>query len=373
MRLLPLLFLAPLALTACPRSDDSDEPFVDPDAGTTWLTSHEERTSDNNAIVSVDIEVTSQVDAFMLTAQTSSGLVAFERLRDPDGNIVLDWEVWSGADETLTWAVYEDRVSTLNWPVRTEDGPLAEGTWTAEISTTDYSLNYVTGADVTVDTHRRAAKSDTDNLHVRVVYARGLDEDEVVVQAVESAVERWREIWAAQGLTLDETYEASDLDPSLGFAYNGSDLLATVSSAEAEPHLILVVGDQYPDGLDTFGYSAGAPGTLAATRASYVTVSWMAHAGTDLTFSDWEVRMMGETMAHECGHYLGLFHPVESDLTSWDALGDTPQCRTYDACESQMGANNMYPYPICSGSSCSAQGDLTADQFGVMTGWTGVR
>lgn len=372
MRLIPILLLAPLALTACPRADD-DDTMVDPDAGTAWLSSTEERISDSQSTVTVEIEVTSQVDAFMVTAQAGSGLVGFERLRDPSGNVVLDWEDWSGASESLTWAIYEDRVNTLNWPVRTEDGPLAEGTWVAEITTTDFNLNYVPDTPVTVDIRRRAAKSDTDTLQVRIVYARGLAEDDVVVQAVEGAVERWRTVWAEQGLTLDESYESSDLDPSLGFAYTGSDQVRAVSAAESEPHIILVVGDQYPDGLDTFGVSAGLPGPLAATRSSYVTVSWMAHAGANLTFADWEVRMMGETMAHECGHYLGLFHPVETSLDGWDALGDTPQCRTYDDCERQMGDNNMYPYPICSGATCFAQGVLTDDQAGVMTGWTGVR
>ena len=47
--------------------------------------------------------------------------------------------------------------------------------------------------------------------------------------------------------------------------------------------------------------------------------------------------MFGETMAHEIGHYMGLYHPVEASYNYWDALEDTVECGTWNACETQLG------------------------------------
>jgi hypothetical protein len=39
-----------------------------------------------------------------------------------------------------------------------------------------------------------------------------------------------------------------------------------------------------------------------------------------------QVRRVALTMAHEAGHYLGLFHTTEAEATLFDPLDDTPQC-----------------------------------------------
>lgn len=46
---------------------------------------------------------------------------------------------------------------------------------------------------------------------------------------------------------------------------------------------------------------------------------------------------MGVTIAHEVGHYFGLFHPSESDGTEFDAIPDTPKCTARDS-----GTGNKY-------------------------------
>ncbi|MEC7983511.1 MAG: hypothetical protein VX278_00020, partial [Myxococcota bacterium] len=77
-------------------------------------------------------------------------------------------------------------------------------------------------------------------------------------------------------------------------------------------------------------------------------------------------------LAHEAGHYLGLFHPHEVDYRSWDALEDTPDCEGSGVCDTSLQGNLMYPYPICSVSSCRPQEELTTDQTGVMHRYVGV-
>ena len=95
--------------------------------------------------------------------------------------------------------------------------------------------------------------------------------------------------------------------------------------------------------------------------------------GPDALFSDEEVRILGETMAHEVGHLLGLFHPVEIDLDAWDALADTPRCERTSRCETQLGDNVMFPYPVCNWGGCQSQGNMTTDQVHVVRNYVGVR
>ena len=104
-------------------------------------------------------------------------------------------------------------------------------------------------------------------------------------------------------------------------------------------------------------------------------MSWVAHAGSNGTFSESEILLMGETMAHEMGHYIGLFHPVEDGWVYFDALEDTVTCNSWEQCDNRLGDNLMYPYPVCTGfsfDSCGRQDVLTAEQAGVQNRYLGV-
>ena len=86
--------------------------------------------------------------------------------------------------------------------------------------------------------------------------------------------------------------------------------------------------------------------------------------------------MFGETLAHEIGHYSGLFHPVECDYDctlEWDALADTPECMGWRDCEAELGTNLMFPYPVCDFYGCTPAGDLSAAQVGVWQRYTGTK
>ena len=72
-------------------------------------------------------------------------------------------------------------------------------------------------------------------------------------------------------------------------------------------------------------------------------VSWLEGAGYDGQFNAEEIQMLGETMAHEIGHYMGLYHPVEASYNYWDALEDTEECGTWNACEAQARGKPHVP------------------------------
>ena len=328
--------------------------------------------SDRDGYVEIPIEVGSDATAFMVTVE-SDAYPVLEALYGPDGDRVLYWEDWYYSEESLTSAVFwGGKANALNWPVREEDGPLAPGTWTAEFSTIDNQGYYSGNQDVEITTMTKADGAfGQSRATVRIVWADGVDDDEAVVSAMESAVERWREVWATYGIELVESYHQSSLDPDMPFVTNGStDVEANAEQFDGQ-ELILIVGESFEGDGTTYGIAGGIPGSIEPNRFTYVTLSWLAHAGGNGTFNDDEIRLMGETAAHECGHFMGLFHPVEWSYDYWDALDDTDQCSSWQTCENNLGANLMFPYPICDFTSCEPQGDLTADQEAVAQRYIG--
>lgn len=83
------------------------------------------------------------------------------------------------------------------------------------------------------------------------------------------------------------------------------------------------------------GVSGGLPGLpgKTGTRNSGMVVMFDSHLGTPgATPTDSELTLMGETIAHEAGHWLGLFHLVESNYATnqttyyRDPISETPLC-----------------------------------------------
>lgn len=358
-----------LALFACQRASDVQLPDTDTDVvdeGMPIEVSEHAGTSgvDRSGLVAIPVDVKAGQTAFMVVG-TSEKYLSVEEVTDPEGEVVLSWRDWNGL-YSLTEAFYPWFTDvSFNWPVREVDGPLAEGTWTVWLATTNYNGSYV--SDVDVETRTRL-KTDPDlqagEVRVRIVLADGVDDDDEVVTAVEAAVEVWREIWAAKGLVLVERYESGGIDADLQAPYD-NEQLADLSEGNDGRELLLVIGETlYEQGL--YGEAGGIPGSLEPGHHSGVFVSWLACAGFDASFDEDEIGLFGETMAHEIGHYQGLFHPVEWDYDYWDALDDTPECSSAISCEDKMADNLMFPYPICSFTACDPQRELTAQQRAVV-------
>lgn len=319
-------------------------------------------------IATIEVEVSGQ-ESFLLTT-TSEELLAVESVHDPAGNRVLYWEDWYGT-ESLTGAIYlEGQSSVLNWPIREEDGTLTEGTWTVEVGVVDRSGYYT---DATVDADLRL-KTDGDlnagTVKARIVYAEGLDTDEEVTNGVTRAVERWVEVWGPYGLALEVEYVDSDFSLDQSSPGEGSEHNEVAAGADGQQVTVLVA-ETIDGSLDYYGIAGGIPGTLSRTDNALIVVSWLANAGGDGAFSEADVQLFGETLAHEVGHYMGLFHPVELTYDFWDALSDTEVCDSQNECESAMQDNLMFPYPVCDWTECVAQEVMTDQQVGVKHRYTG--
>ncbi len=329
--------------------------------------------SDADGVLEIPVTVDDNDDAFMITTARSAGTLSSDVILDPEGSVRLDWEDWLSARDSLTNAFFATtEVSVLNWPVRDEDGPLTAGDWTVLASTLD-DEGYPKGrvdADVTVVT--RSCVQGRASLIVTIAYADSLDEDREVSGAVEAAAERWIEIYGAYGIDLDLRFVSANIDGSVAEPLIGDEEYAAIYEEIGEG-VVVVIGEDVAGFADLYGEAGGIPGPYVASSHSGVAVSWLIHAGTDAAFSDDEVQVLAETMAHEVGHYLGLFHPVESDWNYWDALGDTKRCTATGACEAALADNLMFPYPVCGANSCTAQTALSDDQVGVLQLNVGVR
>lgn len=348
-----------------------DELILEDGISTEW----QSLSADSNGVVQVDIEVASNSDSLLLTAE-GNALLAVESVYDPEGNEAFYWEDWYGGSESLTYAVYPEAEDlAFNWPIREEDGRLSAGVWTIYLGAYEASGGYyspVSGVPVDVYKQQKVDSSLSQGiLRVQVAYADGVGDNDDVVAATEAAVARWEEVWQPYGLYLEVDYVDSGVDPDMAFP--GEDnVLAEASALSDDTDVTVVIGETIDGSLDYYGVSGGVPGAMVESGRSGVIISWLANAGGDGRFSDDDIRLYGETLAHEVGHFTGLFHPVESTWDMWDALGDTEDCGNQNTCESALGENNMFPYPVCSFTSCTPQEDLTDDQTGVTQRYTGL-
>ena len=337
-----------------------------------------EATSTGNGTLDVTVPVGGE-RAFLVTGVADTGAtVAVASLWDPDDKKIVDWYDWiigSHADESLTYSFFVASDTVFNWPIREVDGTLQNGVYTVGLGTYDTAKEPGVQGDVPVELtlHKNHADGFAGGtVLARIVYADGLGDDPVVVAGTEEAVEVWREVWSAFGITLDEEYETSEIDPALPWPGTGDSELEEAETLSDGMHVVVVIGETLDGGWDYLGLSGSIPGALVATSRSRVAISWLANAGTDGQFDDVELQIYGETIAHEVGHYLGLFHPVETTYDLWDALDDTVECTTESQCEDDLGANLMFPWPVCNAVGCVSQDELTPEQQGVMHRYAGV-
>lgn len=352
-RLIPLL----LALSGC-------NALLDAMVGDLRQVSTQE-TSGSAGEINVSVDVAGEA-AVLLTAQTSDGsLVFIQEVVDPSGNTVFSAEdAWNDSAHSVTMGVYPFPTSSLNWPI--DGSTLAAGNWQFLLGVVDSSYYYQAGVPVQVDLLlKNDASMSSGAVHINLVYAGAASADTELARAMVGATAHWQTIYAEMGITVtfeEWTYDNGDLPgPGLG---NAEDFRAIAASTEVRSVNVVLV-PQIQDGDGLYGMAGGIPGPLVSTDRTAVVISALTSSGPDLTFSDEEERILAETMAHEVGHYLGLFHPVEMTWDTWDSLSDTPSCSGESNCETSLGSNLMFPYPVCSYTSCVQQGELTAEQSSV--------
>lgn len=174
-------------------------------------------------------------------------------------------------------------------------------------------------------------------------------------------------------LTLTSLDRDSVAAGSLGglFANN-----ASVEKADAL-NIFFVKNDTVSGVLGVSGGIPGLPGKVG-TRNSAMVVVFDTHLGTPgATPTDSELTLMGETIAHEAGHWLGLYHLAESNYNSTqsvynrDPISETPRCTQNPVslvncdgtAENNSGARNVM---FWSGTAGFDQSRFTGEQGWVL-------
>jgi hypothetical protein len=324
--------------------------------------------ADGEGRVVVPVTVAAGDAVLAVDVATLSRFPVVDRIVDPSGTVVLDGPTWAASPEKLTTAVApQAKATAVQWPVRAEDGVLSPGEWTVELTVVDGDEQPQPGepVDITAMTRR-----DDDLTHatvsVRLVYAAGVETNPAYVAAAEQGVEVARAAFAAAGITLAETWHTSSLDPGLGFTWGSDPSVEALIAEIAQPgDLVAVFGTQSAYGIR--GSTPMVPVPLDHTGYRYSAIAIDAHdegRGLDDNARD----MVGQSLAHELAHAMGLMHVVQHpDFDTWDALSDTPECDEAYACEDLMATNLVYPYVNCTNDgSCLVNVALTPGQIGVL-------
>lgn len=312
-------------------------------------------------------------NAVQFVAQSGGALMAGALLDPTNATIVGLREPVTGPQQTA--AVFGDRsINSLPYPTSGLDGALVSGSeYRYQIASSGAAATGITGTVV--------AKNDPflqgGTLRVKIYLVGTLVQSSENRGAINQAIQVWREIYAAAGINLEVTLEDVVSGTGILPAPNVGSLFYATNAAAAAPYTLhLYVGAGISQTADTspgntfpselLGIAASIPGAAIPTIKSAVALSLVAHYGPDGIFSNNELEIFGSTMAHEAGHYLGLFHTVEfagdSDNTyvPGDLFPDTVPCFTTTECISTGASGNlMFPSAI---AGQVTQRDLSLNQ-----------
>lgn len=361
----PVPILALAVLVGC------GTPWIEADNGE-WRTLRTTLKSNGAGLFKAKVKPELGETAMLVTLRPDDDLLdGHVRFAQSGNQVVFRADAEVNSDRALTNAGYIGHTVSFNWPIT--EGFLTTVRQELQFGLVDRSLAYTAGtAEVSV-----VLKNDTDlesgRLKVNIVFAGNTRGDPEVVEAIDDAVVIWRDIYTDIGIDLDIEFFDWDGPGSLGAPGIGNlEEYEEISDQTPFGGVNLVVVDDIVGQGTIYGFAGDIPGPLVASGRSAVAVSVALAAGTDGVFSGGDLQLLAETMAHETGHFIGLYHPVEGSYEKWDALDDTIECNTDVSCVDLMGRNLMFPFPVCNSQGCLTQNQITEDQASVAHRYVGV-
>lgn len=314
--------------------------------------------------------VVQNTNAFQVSANpaVASDGAFLNRLISPTGTILAS----SSSVPQTSLASYITPLSIVPFPAYYAHPAVQAGTYTAEYAFTKSLSSPFPAYSTSTFTSTIVAKNDPNLsggvLRVNVFF---LGTEAIAIHsngAVNTALNLLSSFYAGAGITVQTKLidiPGSNVSPNPNVGSTA--IQSIVSTGGPQQYAVNLIVAQYVSNDATqgtgniasiLGISGGLPGLAVPSENSAVATSLFFHSG-DMT-------QLGETFAHEIGHYLGLMHPVAilqysppETFQGDDQLSDTPTCTTIAGCTSN-GVVNNFMFPI--GYTNISQTGFTAQQ-----------
>ena len=338
--------------------------------------------SNRRGLAKVRVDVEPGETSLLLTAAPKEDWAYAYRLYDDAREVLYDQVELANARMNLAGGQSRAERFQFSWPIL-EEHPALDSSRRLDllVGTTNRQLGSAAAFEPKRDVDLTVwFKVDDDLssgvLDTNVILVGELASDAGLRAQLDLALEEFQAIYSAIDLELNLTiYEVDDQEvsaPGQGTAAFWEQISGDTPVRSV--NVVLVHQEIGDVAVEILGIAGGIPGPLGRFPNAGVAVSTLLHSGTDGALSPAESRILGQTMAHEVGHHVGLFHPVEViDSTTHDALDDTDDCEDLEICEETIGANMMFPYPVCDFAGCLRQADITPRQAATAQRYVGVQ
>jgi hypothetical protein len=295
----------------------------------------------------ISIEIPSGVESFLIEVRGKRGKYFLTEFTTPEGKELIEAAMYTtrGAREIP---------GLVDWLYPNAPGQqVEEGTYQIIVRGTDAfnGSNITENIDVLVYTPK-AKPAQTCGVQLDFLVddaALTLESFDAAVEAIVAEVDlNYRQV----GIKIKnyQTYrvdlQSSDIDLDDGSVVGIVDnvLAKTVTNGAAREgaiHVLLVrrIGGSDNPTFDPAGYSMGLPGPYAHDRGtSAVMVSTELYSGGN---GELDAPGLASSLAHEIGHYLGLYHTSERNGSNHDPISDTPECESEFSCSDDFRRNLM--------------------------------
>ena len=344
-----------LFLISCAKNDSSsgsssssETTSTSDNSTSSYSVSEITQTNEGDGYLSGSFEVPSNGISFMLgTFMDNNSVVGFYSLTDPDGTNIL-------SSSSALYNYSSGRLGGYGFASvlvpQTSNFSAKAGTWTFKNYANDrVKLTIRTGSTPSVATI---------NVQPYITGTTWSAND------IASALTVMASIYDNNGITLSvkNTITISDSQyATVSSSFIDATTSSLVSQGSEDTVNLFFVEDQPSGETAILGVSAGIPGSMSIASSWNGVINYLSAHATGSTLNS---QVLGETVAHEMGHWLGLFHTTEAAGSSFDPLSDTAQCpisldgdsdgKVYaEECEG-YGADNLMFWTTWSTSSQAA-------------------
>ena len=355
-----------MSLISC-TEDKKGEPASEPAEAPVTLdsTGAIEAAEQGFQVVSFDFDSDSEV--MQIVASAEGQQLRLVTLVSPDEVVIYDSK--RSGDLALSPAgTFQASPNVFNYPQKTSQAPLIRGRYVASYEVKGTSSSATEPPPISLEI---VTKDDSDLssgiVNVTVLYSGVVFNDKALIDDVRAAFNTTQLILSRANISLYvQEVDAPALPEILPDPKKGDVLYEELSKVNEDG--IVMVFSTNASGIASDQYtsaSAGSlPGPAVPSPRSAIVVSLTRATGSDGALDadydddsdyvdqvdDSEVRLLGESMAHEILHYLGLPNSLTfqgSTVVASDGL-NSEKCLSINACEENRGANGniMFPFAL---------------------------